>query len=189
MSVVNPFGATETDAAILPDEETKDAGYLSAHVRLLIDLKDVGGKSRILLRMADFGDVNDVRVIEKDEEKGGYFLAVRDSVYINFELDPRYEWAFDRSWDCIRIKDQGAGDFYRVHASGNKPTSVRLACRKNAEAGNVVQTHGFNLYVLLPQDEGPDIPVRIDPDIKNPPPPPSRSIPVDREAAVPVRNV
>jgi hypothetical protein len=169
-----------------------DPGQLEVLSAELLEASDTRAKSVVSINLArkqsggtsylalSFTQESGVPVV--DTQPGEQFIRIDQDVDITFRLDQAdLAWYFDMSHNGLTMKvvpglDGYKNNYRRGANSNNKPTELTLACqaRPNPNPTNPhVEVHPFNLWVKLNQPDGrPDLPVGIDPDIKNPPPPP-----------------
>lgn len=105
----------------------------------------------------------------------GHFLLVEEGKFVAFEisLDPNWQWKFD--CDPITFKTKKHAKYYQLKESGEKKILLWVKSTKshkndpdNEDSGS----HKFNIYLVMDQTSKIGFPVRLDPDLKNPPPPP-----------------
>ncbi|MFM5917898.1 MAG: hypothetical protein ACKOOL_10260 [Novosphingobium sp.] len=107
-------------------------------------------------------------------DEDGHFLVIPSGAYIalTITLSTTWKWAFDN--EPLSFKKHGDAHYYRLKDSSARSITIWARSTDPAPvpptAGHT-QSHGFNLYVLMDQSSKKAFPVRLDPDLKNPPPP------------------
>lgn len=117
---------------------------------------------------------NFVRFDEATRER---FLAIDAKTRLTIRLSDVINWSFDVEAGPLRFKKEDSAPLYKVSFDPEDahlreivlegmPSGVEPA------AADAAQIHPFNLYIKVKQRLGSPWPLRLDPDIKNPPPPP-----------------
>jgi hypothetical protein len=112
-------------------------------------------------------------------DSDGHFLFIERGQYVEFKitLDSAWDWRFDTN--PISFKNRGHAPNYKLvsrqddeiilWAKSTRPTSALPGPSDPPDN----QNHEFNLYLIMTQTDLKGFPVRLDPDLKNPPPPPT----------------
>lgn len=102
----------------------------------------------------------------KTDQHGHFlFVAPDHDLALTINLSKDWNWSFDKN--PLSFKKEGDAAYYRLHSAG--PDSITIWAKSTGQS--VPQTHGFNLYILMDQTKHRAFPIRVDPDLKNPPPP------------------
>lgn len=106
------------------------------------------------------------------------FLAIDAKTRLTLRLSDVINWEFDTDAGPLRLKKEGSAPFYKVTFDPNERplrhiTLEVLPTGVDPTASGANEIHPFNLYLKVNQRLGSPWPLRLDPDIKNPPPPPS----------------
>ncbi|MFM5953676.1 MAG: nucleotide synthetase [Novosphingobium sp.] len=107
------------------------------------------------------------------ERDGEIYIAVLEDSVIEFVLDPSALWEYDVKKGLLVFKVPGDRRYYKVqYLPGQKPQrNLVLHAHATGKPQTDPQTHPFDLKLLIPQQGGKPLPVTIDPEVKNPPPP------------------
>lgn len=159
-------------------DESSDRATAAVAISLITQTQ-ADGRRLLALNFKDEGAIEVV-----DTRPNQQFIRIDLDVDITFRLaQDELAGYFDMEHGGITLKVVPGLDNYRdnyrrmPHSSGN-PTRLVLRCkpRPNPHPTNPdVESHPFNIWLKFAQpDDRPDLPVRVDPDIKNPPPPPQK---------------
>ena len=150
----------------LPSGDFKDEPVKKSVVTLNVDTS----KKMLQFTMKKKSGVDSTHGSNKD----GHFMYVEsgDYVAITLELSTDFKWKFDSDPITFKVKADAAN--YKLAARTDNSITIWAkstdAKPKPPTADNAI-SHGFNLYILLEQTPLKAFPVRLDPDLKNPPPP------------------
>lgn len=105
----------------------------------------------------------------------GHFIFLDRGEYVEFviTLDSAWQWTFDA--EPITFKTRQHAKNYKLASVGLQELVLWAKSTRQASATppkGDKEDHGFNLYLMLDQTGMKRFPVRLDPDLKNPPPPP-----------------
>ncbi|MBS0476168.1 MAG: hypothetical protein JSR28_13620 [Proteobacteria bacterium] len=142
-------------------------------VSVQFDIKPDGGTLNFIMHdTTDWPPGSDGRALVKDSE-GNTCLAVergQDRIF-TFSLSPNWRWTFD-------LKANGPGEpmtfkkgdapLYKVTVVSDTQIEIYAKARPHMPTGTALDL--FNLHVLMMQDSGTPISLRIDPGTRNPPP-------------------
>lgn len=109
-----------------------------------------------------------------DEQERRRFLAIEADSKLELRLSDDVDWTFDFSLkgddgdsSPLRLKDEGAVDYYKVSRLDQSNKRILVEARKSGFESWT--PHAFNIYVLIEQRLGEALPIRIDPIVDNPP--------------------
>lgn len=110
-------------------------------------------------------------------DHGERYLALTDRTRLTIRLSDVINWSFDTTAGPLRLKKEESAAFYHVQfdQADTNPREITLEAQPTGvdpSAAGAAQTHPFNLYIKVNQRLGSPWPLRLDPDLKNPPPPP-----------------
>lgn len=157
---------TEFLPALAEPLETPD----EVSVRLDIDVSG-GTLNFIMVDTTAWPPGSDGRAVTKDED-GNICLVVergRDRIF-TFDLSPDWRWTFDPAVNQAGIPmtfKRGEAKLYRVTDIKGPQLKIHAKARPNMPSGGARDF--FNLHVLVTQDSGDPIALRIDPIMDNPP--------------------
>lgn len=102
-----------------------------------------------------------------DPKKRRKMIKIKKNSRIELILNGNTHWYFDPGIEPIRFADENAANsYYKV--SRVNGTNQRLLIEATKRTG-VPSQHSFNIYLMLQQNLGDDLAIRIDPDMDNPP--------------------
>jgi hypothetical protein len=118
--------------------------------------------------------------ISTDAKYGRHFVIPSD-VVLRFELSGDWEWEFDEV--PISFKRQVDARHYAVDFDPANPRHMALRARHNQGGGGPLgEVHSCSFNVKLTQGERTKLKVKIDPEIKNPPPNQYNTVPAGEKA-------
>ncbi|WP_296680654.1 hypothetical protein [Novosphingobium sp.] len=141
-------------------------------VSVKLDIKIHGGTLNfIMIDTTPWPEGSDGRAVTTDAD-GNTCLVVerRQDRIFTFDLSPDWRWTFDTKANSAGAPltfKRGDARLYRVTDVTEKQLVIHAKARPNMPTGGA--RDNFNLYVLMDQDKGEAIPLRIDPTTDNPP--------------------
>lgn len=110
-------------------------------------------------------------------QNGERFVAIEGATRLTIRLSDVINWEFDTAQGPLRFKREQAASHYRVLVvpGQEKTREIILEAQLSgleAHAAGASEVHSFNLYLKVNQRLGSAWPIRLDPDVKYPPPPP-----------------
>lgn len=136
--------------------------------KVLIDLAVGGGQ--FVYSLTDESGQDLVGQTPED----GFYLRVAEKTDTTFELylSPDKDWRFDQP--ALTLKKSSCAKYYKVDVDPADPRHITLHATSTGlppqSKGKPGEIQAYNLHVVMAQPGGSAISVRIDPDIKNPPP-------------------
>ena len=133
-----------------------------------VDLKMEGGQFVYVLT-----DLDGAGLVGSTREDG-YYLRIEEKTdtVIDLYLAKDKDWQFDDP--ALTLKKSGNAKFYRVERDPGDPRHITVFAKSTGlpqqPKGEPGEIQPYNLHVLMPQPLGSPLKVRIDPDLKNPPP-------------------
>lgn len=108
-------------------------------------------------------------------DQDGHFLYIGSGEYIELiiKLSKDYKWKFAAK-DPISFKVKSDAGHYKLASFSSDSITIwakSTDAKPKPPTADGAISHGFNLYILLEQTPLKAFPVRLDPDLKNPPPP------------------
>lgn len=146
-----------------------DSGEAAKKGTIELSLTMTGGQ--LVFAMKSIGGDNLLQVVD-----GQTCVAIHAKTIANFVLDASTDWSLDAKAGIIEFKDPLDWQYYTLtYNPGEAPLrGFTLHARPTGKPTSDPQDHPFNLFVLFPQPGtgSKPLPITIDPDVKNPPPPP-----------------
>lgn len=136
--------------------------------KVLIDLNFDG--RQIVYQLTDESGNKLVGYTDED----GYYLRVPQDTDVVFDLylSPGKDWTFDAK-NPFTLKQAEAARYFKVFPDPSDPQHITVQAKSTgqpSEKGRGV-LQPYNLHVVLAQPGGSSIALKIDPEVKNPPPP------------------
>jgi hypothetical protein len=104
----------------------------------------------------------------------GPFIAIEDDTIVEFSLDPNFNWTW--SGVPLSFKNNVHSRYYKNATLTDAGKKFKLHASRSGKPRPEIHECTFN--VVLEQVGGTHLEIKIDPEIKNPPPPPVKTVAV-----------
>lgn len=135
---------------------------------LMVSVKQLIGQSTAGLLYFEIKNDGGARCVKRSVQLGTSIVIESDMI-IRFRLDDDLAWEWSEY--PFTLKQKGHARFYHVEPSKTDTREFDLHVTKNNAPNGA--SHACHFNVVMSQLFGSPIEISFDPDVKNPPPPPS----------------